>query len=111
MNVAYSLAMDLSYTHAFSKEEVVARLQALGEYLGNKHGINFSWTDDQSKATFSGKYMVVSIEGELFIDGETVLFKGKDPGMLWRKKAKQYVDKKLNQYLDAAQPVDSLPRN
>jgi hypothetical protein len=101
--------MRIDYKHNLPKEDARARLEALGEYLGNKHGINVSWSGDQAR--FSGKYMVVSIDGNLTLGDGEVTFTGKDPGMLWRKKAQGYIEGKLKSYLDPATPVDQLPRS
>jgi hypothetical protein len=37
-------------------------------------------------------------------------FSGKDPGFLWRGKAKDYLEHKLKTYLDPGKPLDQLPR-
>lgn len=102
--------MNIEYKHGLGKAEAKARLEALGEYLSNRHGIRVSWSSDE-RATFTGKYMVVSIEGELSLTDEKVSFTGKDPGMLWRKKATSYIRDKLESYLDPKTPLDSLPRS
>ena len=100
--------MDFEYPHALPLEDARARLEALGEYLGKRHGINVNWIGDTG--SFAGKYLVVNIQGELKITDGKVLVSGRDPGMLWRKKARSYLQKKLAKYLDAETPVDSLPR-
>ncbi len=91
-----------------SKEEAKARLVALGEYLKNKHGIQVAWTGDA--ATVRGKYLVVNIEGSLAFEGQKAVFDGKDPGFLWRGKAKDYLTNKLGVYLDPATKLEDLPR-
>ena len=101
--------MRIEHRHKLSRDEAKTRLEALGEYLHNKHGIRVTWSGD--KATFSGKYMVVTIDGELTVDDDKVSFSGKDPGMLWRKKAQGYIEGKLEDYLDPGTPADSLPRS
>lgn len=105
---AYNRWMQIEHAHSFSKEEAAARLQALGEYLQRKHGIQVSWTGD--RASFAGKYMVVKIQGEMTVDEKRVSFSGKDPGMLWRKKATAYIENKLRTYLDPNTALESLPR-
>jgi hypothetical protein len=89
-------------------DDAQARLKALGEYLTNKHGIQVTWSGDS--ATVRGRYMVVSIEGSLAFQGDKAVFDGKDPGFLWRGKAKDYLHNKLSQYLDPTITVDQLPR-
>lgn len=97
-------------TESLTREDVRARLRALSDYLFNRHGIKIQW-DGEDKASFKGKYLVVKIEGELVIEEGVVKLKGKDPGMLWRKKAKGYLEGKLCTYLDPDTPVEDLPRD
>jgi hypothetical protein len=99
-------AMVFDYKHDFSVEDARARLQVLGEYLKNRHGIVVTWSGD--KASFRGKYMVVSIEGEMALSPGVVHVEARDPGMLWRAKAKSYLQ---DTYLDPATPVNELPRS
>ena len=104
------MALEIEHKHSFSMEEARERIVALGEYFQNKHGLTVSWTSDDT-AEISGKYMVVTIEGRVEVKADKVSFSGKDPGMLWRGKAKDYLDKKLSKYLDAGSAVDTLPRS
>jgi Putative polyhydroxyalkanoic acid system protein (PHA_gran_rgn) len=100
--------MHIDFPHRLPHEEARTRLQALGDYLNNKHGIGVSWQGDQ--AHIKGRYMVVSIEGTVSVGPDRVVFEGKDPGMLWRGKAKDYLTHKLGKYLDPATAPDQLPR-
>jgi hypothetical protein len=101
--------MNFDYAYQqLSKEEARERLEALGDYLGNRHNIRPTWDGDV--ATIRGKYMVVKIEGKLELKDGMVHFSGRDPGMLWRKKAVKYLTGKLDKYLDPKTPVASLPR-
>ena len=101
--------MQFDYKHSMDVAEVRERLGVLGEYLQNRHGIAVKWTDDVG--SIDGKYMMIKIEGKLQIQPSNVHFEGRDPGMLWRKKAIKYLQEKLDIYLDAGTPVDQLPRN
>ena len=103
------MAFELNAPHALDPSEARARLHALGDYLGNKYGLTIAWTGEDT-ATVSGSYLVVSISGTIELRPKEVGFSGKDPGMLWRGKAKDYLTRKLKQYLDPATPVDKLPR-
>jgi hypothetical protein len=91
-----------------SQEDALARLAALGEYLGNKHGIAVTWNGD--RATVKGKYLVVAIDGSLAFQGGKAVFEGKDPGFLWRGKARDYLANKLSTYLDPKKKLEDLPR-
>jgi len=101
--------MEIDYRHDLPEADAKARLQALGEYLTNRHGIAVVWVDP-TRATFNGKYLVVKIEGEMTMAAGIVRFRGKDPGFLWRKKASDYIAEKLEMYLDPKTPLDQLPR-
>ena len=89
-------------------EDARGRLEILGQYLANKHGIQVTWVDP-AKAKFSGKYLVVRIDGELTLGGGRAKFRGEDPGFLWRGRAKDYIQRKLATYLDPKAAPDQLP--
>ena len=101
--------MKIDFSHRLSQDDARARLKALGDYLQNHHGIGVTWSDaDHARVT--GKYLVVSIEGTVTLENGLVVFEGKDPGFLWRGKAKDYLLGKLKKYLDPQTTLDSLPR-
>ncbi len=99
--------MEIDYKHALTEEDARARLERLSSYLGNKHGIKVEWNG--AKAKFFGKYLVVTIDGELAVAPGVVTFRGADPGFLWRKKATQYIQGKLEKYLDPKLTLADLP--
>lgn len=100
--------MKFDFQHSFDIEEALERVQALCEYLYNRHGIQVSW--EGKTGTFDGKYLVVSIQGMMVIEETRIHFDGKDPGLLWRRKATRYLTEKLEMYLDPATPSVELPR-
>lgn len=99
--------MKFDHRHRLDKEDARARLIKLGEYLTNRHGIKVSWAGD--KGRFTGKYLVVQIDGELTLGDGVVHVTGKDPGFLWRRKAEDYLKRKLEAYLDPSAAADKLP--
>ena len=99
--------MEIDYRHDLPDADVKARLEALGDYLHNRHGIQVVWSGDTG--SFRGKYLVVSIEGELVLGEGVVHVTGKDPGMLWRRRAVEYLKRKLSTYLDPGCPLQDLP--
>ncbi|MDB4952875.1 MAG: hypothetical protein JWO36_444 [Myxococcales bacterium] len=100
--------MEIDFPYSLADEDARTRLKLLGEYLSNRHGIKATWLDD-SRARFSGKYLVVKIEGELSLGDGHARFKGEDPGFLWRNRAKDYIHGKLAKYLDPANETSQLP--
>jgi hypothetical protein len=102
--------MEIDFPYVLSDQDAKTRLVALGEYLDHRHGIKVSWLED-ARARFSGKYLVVKIDGELTLGNGHARFKGEDPGFLWRKKASEYIQGKLAKYLDPKSSLDDLKRN
>ena len=101
--------MNLEYPHTLPEDDVRARIEALGEYLTNRHKLAVIWVGD--RATFQGRFKkLVKIVGELSLVQGKVIFSGKDPGRVWRGQAIKYIRGKLDAYLDPCTPVDSLRR-
>lgn len=99
--------MQFDYPHSLAPDAARARLEALGIYLRNRHGIDVTWSGD--RGSFRGKYMVVNFQGELVLGDGVVHVTAKDPGMLWRKKARDYLERKLATYLDPGTAIADLP--
>jgi hypothetical protein len=99
--------MEIDFPYSLSDTDARSRLEILGTYLGNRHGIRVTW--ENGKAIFSGKYLVVKIDGELVIGNGRAQFKGEDPGFLWRNRAKDYIQGKLAKYLDPKTEPAQLP--
>jgi len=100
--------MEIDFEYALSDDEARARLELLGAYLSNRHGIKVTWLDAE-RAHFQGKYLVVRIDGQLTMKSGKGQFKGEDPGFLWRGRAKDYIEKKLTMYLDPTTNPAELP--
>ena len=66
-----------------------------------------SYTLDPSKTTATS--FVALTKGELTVAEGVVHVSGKDPGFLWRKRAVEYLKRKLATYLDPARPLQDLP--
>jgi hypothetical protein len=103
------MAFELSAPHGLEISDARARLHALADYLSNKYGLTIKWTGED-EANISGSYLVVTISGSLRLTPSNVTFSGKDPGMLWRGKAKEYLGRKLQRYLDPNVALGDLPR-
>jgi hypothetical protein len=101
--------MEIDFQYSVSDQEARARLDVLGQYLNNKHGIKLTWLDD-ARGRFSGRYLMVKIEGELSLGNSRARFKGEDPGFLLRARAKDYIQGKLAKYLDPKIALADLPK-
>ncbi len=53
--------------------------------------------------------MGISLNGRLDVTDKTVGGEASDPGMLFRGKAKEYLTKKFNEYLNPKTNADDLP--
>ena len=100
--------MEIDFPYSLSDQDALSRLQLLGTYLSNRHGIKVTWTD-ATRAQFNGRYLVVKIDGELTLGEGHARFKGEDPGFLWRNRAKDYIQGKLAKYLDPEAEPSTLP--
>ena len=100
--------MEIDFPYSLSDTDAKARLEILGQYLANRHGISVTWLE-AARAKFAGKYLVVKIDGELTLGNGRARFKGADPGFLWRSRAKDYIQGKLAKYLDPAADAATLP--
>ena len=100
--------MEIDFPYELSDQDARGRLDILAQYLANKHGIKVTWVDP-AKARFSGKYLVVRIDGELTLGGGRAKFRGEDPGFVGRGRAKDYIQHKLATYLDPKNTLDKLP--
>ncbi|MBK9069457.1 MAG: polyhydroxyalkanoic acid system family protein [Myxococcales bacterium] len=104
------MALEIEHQHALPEPEAKARLEALGEYFANRHKLKIAWPSP-SKATVSGKYAMISIVAEIELAGPgRIKLRGPDPGFLMRKKAEEYLRKKLTTYLNPATPLADLDR-
>jgi hypothetical protein len=100
--------MEIDFQYVLSDQDARSRLEILGLYLGNKHGIKVTWVEE-GRAKFTGKYLVVKIDGELTVRQGMAQFRGEDPGFLWRGRAKDYIESKLAKYLDPKAEPSQLP--
>jgi hypothetical protein len=100
--------MTFDFPHSLSLEDARDRLHALTDYLSNRHGLQVAWAGD--RGTVRGKVLLVTIDGEFRVADNMIHVVGKDPGMLWRKKAVEYLKKKFGMYLDPATALADLPR-
>src|SRR4026208_196479 len=100
--------MEIDFKYSPPDPDAKSPREILGKYLANKHGIAVTWLDG-ARARFSGKYLVVKIDGGLSIGNGRAQCKGEEPGFLWRNRAKDYIQGKRAKYLDPALQPAQLP--
>lgn len=93
-------------TYECSDEEALARLQSLARYWNKKWGIDPGWRD--STANFDGRIKGVKFRGTVKI-GDGRVEANIDAGFLAEKLgAKRYVSRKVDDYLNPANSLESL---
>ena len=102
---ARNLAMKLDRTHQFSKDEALARLQALTDYWG-KYGVKSTWRGD--RAQVAGKIKGVKFEGDFSVQDGRIVGNVKAGFLAEKLGGQQYVDRKLTEYLDPSASLDDL---
>jgi len=98
--------MKLDHPHSFSKEEALARVQALTEYWATKHGVHISW--DGNRARVDGKVRGITFSGAFTVDGAHVAGDVKAGFLAEKLGGRQYVEGKLQDYLDPANSLEVL---
>jgi hypothetical protein len=93
-------------THQLSKDEALRRAKKLLEHWGTKYGIQTRWEGDT--AHLDGKVMGITLQGHMTITPSGVNGEASDPGMLFRNKARKYLEEKFAEALDPTRNVDDL---
>lgn len=104
-----SKRLQITVPHRLSLADALERVRALGDFFTNRHGMSMRW-ESEYVGHLAGRYMLISIDGRFSVDDRAVHLDGQDPGMLLRAKATDYLQRKLETYLDPATPIAELPR-
>lgn len=100
--------MEITKEHNFSQDEAKSRIELLLAYWKDKYGLAYTWTDQ--KATVNGKVKGIEFDGSLEVESARVCA-DIDVGFLAEKLGgRQYVEHKVDTYLDAAKDLDALSR-
>ena len=90
--------MRIEESHSFTVEEAQQRLKLLVDGWQKKYGVNATWSG--SSVTVSGKAMGVTIDATVKVESNRILAEGKDPGLLLRSAATNYIKKKFGEFFD-----------
>jgi putative polyhydroxyalkanoate system protein len=90
--------MKLEVPHALSKDEARKRVEALLRYWTEKYGVQTTWNGDA--VSVSGRFIGMSLHAQMVVGDSKVGGEASDPGLLFREKARQYLTRKFNDYLD-----------
>ena len=98
--------MKITYPHSFSADEALGRVRALTDYWSKKYGVSISW--NKHSADVRGKVRGMSFSGVIQIE-DALLAANFKVGMLAEKLGgRAYVERKLGEYLDPDQTLDTL---
>lgn len=98
--------MKLDKEHSFSQDEAAARVRALTDYWDTKYGTKTSWTENSAKIT--GKVKGVSFDGRFTVEDRRLKGEVKVGMLAEMLGGKNYVLRKLDEYLDAANALEAL---
>jgi hypothetical protein len=98
--------MNLDRPYDFDDDEARTRLRALTDYWHARHGIACTWTEDE--VTLSGRVKGVKFEGRVQIGDRRVKAEVKAGFLAEKLGGRQYVQRKLDDYLDPANTIEAL---
>ncbi len=96
----------IEFTHQFDLQEAMDRVRALTDYWGTNYGIKSDWTD--TGVAMSGKVRGASFTGKVHFVDHLVKGEIKAGFIAERLGGRAYVERKLRDYLNAANSLDSL---
>lgn len=96
----------MSIPYTVDDEEAVARLRALSDYWSAKHGVNSTW--DGAVGRLAGKKMGVKYDGTVRIGDGSVAIEVEAGWLADKLGAPAYVERKVKDYLDPANTLESL---
>lgn len=98
--------MKLERPYALADDEALERAHALTDYWSKKHGVKVEWRDREVR--LYGRVLGVKFDGTVQVGGG-VIRAAMDAGFLAEKLgARQYVERKLDDYLDPNNSVQAL---
>lgn len=98
--------MKISKPHSFSADDAAARLRALTSYWDSRYGTRTTWTG--LSARIVGKVKGIKFDGKFNVAENNLSADVKVGFLAERMGGKGYVEHKLDHYLDANNPIESL---
>jgi hypothetical protein len=86
--------MRIERRHNLGKEQARERVQKLLDRWGDK-GISHHWEDNV--ATIEGSVIGIKFGAKIIVEDEIVWCEGKDPPFFVRKRAIEYIERKMNE--------------
>jgi hypothetical protein len=89
--------IQLTVAHHFERAIAKERVSQLLAYWNDRFQVKNDWHGD--RVFVSGSVFGVEIKALFEVTDDGVVCRSKDPGMVWRAKGAEYVEKKLKKYL------------
>jgi putative polyhydroxyalkanoate system protein len=101
--------LSLEVAHALGRESAKKRMELLIQRWQQKYGLRSAWAGDTAR--LSGTIMGISLQATLEVNDQSVRGEASDPGILFRNKAKKYLEEKLSLYLDPSKSPEGLEQS
>ena len=98
--------MNVEKPHSFSQDEATARLRALTDYWDTRYGTRTEWNGGRARIT--GKVRGISFDGTFSVDDKRLFAEVKVGFLAEKIGGRAYVERKLTDYLDPANSLESL---
>lgn len=98
--------MNIDYPHRFSVDEATSRIKALTSYWDSRYGTRTTWQGPS--ATITGKVKGIKFDGTFTVKDRSLVADVKVGFLAEKMGGRQYVEHKLQQYLDPATSLESL---
>ncbi len=98
--------LSLEVSHALGRDSAKRRMELLIQRWERKYGLRSSWAGDTAR--LSGTILGISLQATLEVNDQSVRGEANDPGILFRHKAKKYLEEKLGLYLDPSKTPEGL---
>lgn len=98
--------MKVQHAHSFDREEARKRLEVLTNYWSTKYGMSSRWSGDTVHV--NGKVKGIKFEGDIQVTDSGIAGDVKAGFLAEKLGGKQYVEQKLQEYLDPGNTIEVL---
>lgn len=98
--------MTFERSYVLPDDEALARARALTDYWAKKHGVNVEWRGNEVR--LYGRVLGVKFDGTVQVGGGRIRAAVKAGLLAEKLGARQYVERKLDDYLDERNTIEML---
>ena len=100
--------LNIEVSHALGRASAKQRIEMLTQRWQRKYGVRSTWEGDIAR--LDGKVLGISLQAVIEVSEESVRGQASDPGVLFRHKAKRYIEEKLALYLDPSKTPETIEK-